>query len=70
MAMKSGGAPPHSKTQASDASTLSRPRYGVRQCSGAFDCAHRVSVAEVPDASEEHRHVALVRGGDHFLVAD
>jgi hypothetical protein len=27
-------------------------------------------MAKMAHASEEHRHVALVRGGDHFVVAD
>ncbi len=31
---------------------------------------HTVSVPEVSDASEDHRHVALIRGSNHFLVAD
>ena len=29
-----------------------------------------VSMPKVPDASEDHRHVALVRGGNDFLIAD
>jgi hypothetical protein len=33
---KSGGAPPHSKTQARKLNSERRPRFGVRQHSGAF----------------------------------
>ena len=29
-----------------------------------------VLVPEVPDASEDHRHVALVCSGNDFLIAD
>src|SRR5947207_983215 len=36
-ASKSGGAPPHSKTQAKLPRPESRPRFGVRQCSAAFE---------------------------------
>ena len=34
---KSGGAPPHSETHASNVQLERRPRLGVRQCSGALD---------------------------------
>src|SRR5204863_9854310 len=37
VASKSGGAPPHSKTQAKSPRPESRPRFGVRQCSAAFE---------------------------------
>src|SRR6266403_3586459 len=36
---KSGGAPPHSKTQAKLPRPEWRPRFGVRQCSAAFERA-------------------------------
>ncbi len=34
--MKSGGAPPHSKTQARNVNSRSRPRFGVRRCFNAL----------------------------------
>jgi hypothetical protein len=34
--LKNGGAPPHSKTPSRNVSLQARPRFGVRQCSGAF----------------------------------
>src|SRR6266404_329524 len=37
VASKSGGAPPHSKTQAKLPRPEWRPRFGVRQCSAAFE---------------------------------
>jgi peptidoglycan DL-endopeptidase CwlO len=40
--MKSGGAPPHSKTQARNVSLQARPRFGVRQCFAALGAAAAV----------------------------
>jgi hypothetical protein len=67
--IESGGAPPHSKIQARNASASSRPRFEGASGLALFHCAHRVSMTKVPDAGEDHRHVALVGGGNHFFVA-
>jgi len=69
--IESGGAPPHSKIQARNASASSRSRV-LEYASGLtlFSIVrHRVSMTKVPDAGEDHRHVALVGGGNHFSVA-
>ncbi len=35
-----------------------------------FSITGATLMAEVPDASEDHRHVAFVSCGNHFFVAD
>ena len=45
--MKSGGAPPHSKTQARNVSLRARPRFGVRQCFAALGAAAAVKFVEL-----------------------
>ena len=49
VASKSGGAPPHSKTQAKLPPPEWRPRFGVRQCSAAVERAihYRLVIAIV-----------------------
>ena len=48
--MESGGAPPHSKTQATNVSSESRPRFGVRQCFAALGNAKQMRGRVLPES--------------------
>jgi hypothetical protein len=67
--IESGGAP---HTPKSKRVMRAHPHVRVLECASGlalFHCAHRVSMTKVPDAGEDHRHVALVGSGNHFFVA-
>ncbi len=61
VAIKSGGAPPHSRTQARNVRSSKRPRFGLRQCSAALDSLKASSKQLPEDQDPASEALALQR---------